>query len=421
MAVSEHVVEIHDFDVLPDGRPMLVMEWIDGRDLGRLIREEVGGIEEARALKWMRDTARGMLAAACEGVIHRDLKPSNVFLDRDGDARVVDFGLARHSAERAEPARHGEIMGSPWYMAPEQAEDPRGVDTRADIYSFGATFYHLLTGRPAFDGPNWFSILQQHKSAPLRPPRAINPTISERTSEIIERCMSKAAAGRFGSFADVLAVLDPDGGAPAPWDAEHDHALDQHLDRYRRRRAAYLAAADGTGAAARAGVGVMDVYRFPGARSLVVLCGTIVTQDVEAIVSCDDEQLTMRSGVARAIADAAGPQMELEARRFVPVRVGRAVVTSAGQLTSRFVFHGITLRAPGTGGSGPSRDVICEILASCVYQAETLHVSTIALPLLATGNGGFSREICLDTLFRFLARALLRGLSCLREVRIVLF
>ena len=421
---SPHVVEIHDFDILPERGPVLVMEWIDGLDLARVMRaqgRESGsvGIDEERVIRWMRDTARGMLAAAHEGIIHRDLKPSNIFVDAEGAARVVDFGLARGPSEIDEAVLVGQVLGSPWYMAPEQAEDPRRVDTRADIYSFGATFYHALTGRPAFDGGNWFAILHKHKTEPLTPPRSLNPAISARTSEIIERCLAKSPSERFSSFAEVLAVIDPVVDAISPWDAVEDVALRPHLERYRSRRAHYLEVADGTG---KEGGRVLDRFDFPDSRTLTIVCGNLVEQDVEALVSSDDQFLTMRSGVSRAIRQAAGATVYDEAQRYIPVRAGRAVVTSAGGLSARFVFHGITLRGRGFGGGpGPSRDLICEILGSCIYHADTLNVQTLALPLLATGNGGFSREICLDTLFRYLARELLRGLSCVRDVRIVLY
>jgi O-acetyl-ADP-ribose deacetylase (regulator of RNase III) len=97
------------------------------------------------------------------------------------------------------------------------------------------------------------------------------------------------------------------------------------------------------------------------------------------------------------------------------------VVTSAGALPARFVFHGITLEGPVEDRVCPSRDLISEILAACFYHADTLFVKTMAFPLLGTGTGGFSPEVCLDTMFRFLARMLLRGLTSVREVRIVLF
>src|SRR5262249_54935169 len=142
---SPYVVTVHDFEVLPDGSPIIVMECVEGTDLREIIRAEGEALPEEGVLPWMRHTCEGMLAAAEYGISHRDLKPSNLLIDRGGSARVADFGLARGPTSQVELSQSAWMMGTPLYMAPEQAEDPHGVDTRADIYSFGATFYHALT------------------------------------------------------------------------------------------------------------------------------------------------------------------------------------------------------------------------------------------------------------------------------------
>src|SRR5262249_52835987 len=125
--------------------------------------------------------------------------------------------------------------------------------------------------------------------------------------------------------------------------------------------------------------------------------------------------------VAAALRKAAGPGYVEEARRFVPVRPGRVVVTAAGALPARYVFHGITLEGPVENPVCPRPDPISEILAACSSPPASLYVRTPAFPPLGTGTGGFSAEVCLDTTFRFLARMLLRGLTSVREVRIVLY
>src|SRR6202012_5619315 len=116
---------------------------------------------------------------------------SNILIDAQGRARVADFGLARGVLAGGDPTLTMGVMGNPFYMAPEQAEDPKGVDTRADIYSFGATFYHALTGGPPFEGETAFSIFFKHKTEPLISPRSRNPELSEQTSEFLERCLAK--------------------------------------------------------------------------------------------------------------------------------------------------------------------------------------------------------------------------------------
>src|SRR5262249_12554646 len=158
---------VHDFDVLQDGSPILVMEWVEGMDLRESIRAQREGLPEDKVLPWMRHTCEGMLAASEHGIIHRDLKPSNLLIDNRANLGVEDFGLARGPAGQVDLSRSALVMGTPLYMAPEQAEDPHGVDTRADIYSFGATFYHALTGKPPFEGETAFSVLYKHKTEPL--------------------------------------------------------------------------------------------------------------------------------------------------------------------------------------------------------------------------------------------------------------
>src|SRR5262249_4046887 len=147
-----HVVSVYHSDVLSNGCPVLVMEWVEGTDLNRLIQNHKGPLPEPRVLAWMRQTCEGMLAAAEQCIVHRDLKPSNILIDARDTARVADFGLACGPVGLDNLSMAGDLLGTPYYMAPEQAEDPHGVDTRADVYSFGATFYHALTGVPPFDG-----------------------------------------------------------------------------------------------------------------------------------------------------------------------------------------------------------------------------------------------------------------------------
>jgi O-acetyl-ADP-ribose deacetylase (regulator of RNase III) len=299
-------------------------------------------------------------------------------------------------------------------MAPEQAEDPRGVDTRADIYSFGATFYHALTGTPPFDGPSAFAILYKHKTEPLISPRARNPAISERTSDLIERCLAKSPGDRFPSFGDVLGALTAPGGVPSPWMMAEDPELRGYLDRYRGRRAAYLG---GEPPLPREG----DAYSFPRGRVLRVLRGNLVDQRGEALVNSVNGYLTMDVGISWAIQEAAGPSVAAQARQYAPVRPGRAVVTSAGWLPARFIFHGVTLGYSDEQWILPSRDLIAEILASCFYHADSLLVRSIVFPLLGTGAGGFPRDVCLDTTFQYLAREFLHGLTCVEEARIVVY
>ncbi len=410
---SPHVVSVQDFDILPTGQAMLVMSWVAGRDLGKVIRDSPEPLSEGRVRSWMLQVCEGMRAAAEQGVVHRDLKPSNILIDEGDRAYVADFGLARSSQGDPLTLSAG-VLGTPHYMAPEQAEDPRRVDTRADVYSFGATFYHVLTGQTPFTGESWFSILLRHKSEPLIAPRSRNPALSARLNDCLERCLAKSPGDRFQTFADLAAHLRPEAAAEAPWEQSEDPVVTRQLERYRSRRPLYLGdrPADLPGP---------DEYPFPHQRTLTVGFGDLAEQRVDALVSSDDESLSMGGGVSARLAEVAGGDYAETARRYAPVRPGRAVVTPAGALPARFVLHGVTLGKWGEEWVTPSRDLLNEIVESCFYHADTLGLRSIAFPLLATGTGRFSKEVCLDTLFRSLARKLARGLTTVREARLVIY
>jgi serine/threonine protein kinase len=407
---SPYVVAIHDFDVLPDGTPFLAMEWVRGTNLANLIEIQEGPLSEDECIKWMQQICEGMTVAAAQGVVHRDLKPSNILIDPERNARVADFGLARGQTSVGELSFVGQLIGTPYYMAPEQAEDPRRVDTRADIYSFGATFYHALTSIPPFSGETPFAVLLKHKLETPISPKAINSNITTRTSELLERCLAKSPSDRFSSFEDLRRRLYPEEPRLSPWDELGDHRSDEYLRRYRSRRNSYLAnESDWSGP---------ETYNYPDDRMVEIVKGNIVDEAVDAIVSSDDDQLSMSGGVSWAIRQAAGSLIEQEARRYAPVRPGRAVVTSAGNLSARFIFHGITMRFDED--LLPSRDLVLEVMSSCFYHADTLGVRSVAFPLLGTGAGGLAHHICLDTMFHFLTRTLLLEPTSVKRVRVVL-
>jgi eukaryotic-like serine/threonine-protein kinase len=191
-----NIVEVFDAGELPDGRLYLVMEFLTGRNLFEEV-QTVGPIEVARACHIMRDVGRAIRAAHEVGIIHRDLKPDNVMLvDRGRDegelVKVLDFGISS-SAERAQSTERlttvGQALGTPEYMAPEQAKGYE-ADERFDIYALGAMFYELLTGDPPFHGPNVFEIVTRKTSEAAPSVAEQRDDLPEDLAALVDDCLA---------------------------------------------------------------------------------------------------------------------------------------------------------------------------------------------------------------------------------------
>jgi hypothetical protein len=191
-----NVVQIYEVGEL-EGQPYFSLEYVDGGSLAQQLKG--AALPERRAAELTEHLARAMQAAHEKGIIHRDLKPANVLLTRDGTPKITDFGLAKQLDEAAEQTQSGAIMGTPCYMAPEQAEGKtREVGPAADVYALGAILYELLTGGPPFSGPApivIFSVIHQEPLAPRR----LNPRIAFDLQTICLKCLRKEPARRYAS------------------------------------------------------------------------------------------------------------------------------------------------------------------------------------------------------------------------------
>ncbi len=174
------------------------MALIRGGTLGALMREK--RLERRRAVKLLAVIARAMQAAHQQGIIHRDLKPDNILLDERGQPYISDFGLACRLEQRGALTLTGQIMGTPQYMAPEQADTALGpVTTAADIYGLGSILYELLAGAPAFRGDSTLQILRLVKEESPRSLRLVDPAIDRDLNTIVLKCLEKKPADRYGS------------------------------------------------------------------------------------------------------------------------------------------------------------------------------------------------------------------------------
>jgi len=180
------------------------MELVDGITVRNLIEQE-GRIEERRALDIVSAVARALEHAHAHGIIHRDIKPDNIMISRDGVVKLADLGLARSTDTPDTLTTDATVLGTPHYMSPEQARGETDIDTRADIYALGASLYHMVTGEVPFRGPTSGSIMAQHITQPVPPPREKNPALSRSVCELIERMMAKDPADRPQTPAELLA------------------------------------------------------------------------------------------------------------------------------------------------------------------------------------------------------------------------
>ena len=193
--------------------PFFAMEMIHGQSLDAIIKEK-GALDALQATRYMQQAAEGLRHAAQRHLIHRDVKPSNLMLTEEGVVKITDFGLAKASQSQTQLTATGEVLGSPGYISPEQAQGLE-IDARSDIYSLGATFYHLVTGKLPFDAPTPVAMIVRHMNDPLRPPRAANPTVPYPISALIQRMMAKRPGERFQDYDALLKELDRALGASA--------------------------------------------------------------------------------------------------------------------------------------------------------------------------------------------------------------
>ena len=190
-----------------DGERYMVMEYVEGQNLGKILNE-AGRLSEHRALLIARDMARALDHAHVAGIVHRDVKPDNVLVTGSGQAKLTDFGLAKLLGENLRLTQTGTALGTPHYISPEQVAGGRYLDHRADQYSLGAMLFHMLTGQVPFDGPTNNDIMLRHLEEPVRDPRELVPQISPGAVQIVFKLMAKKSAERYDSTGQVAEDLE---------------------------------------------------------------------------------------------------------------------------------------------------------------------------------------------------------------------
>jgi len=207
LSAVEHPNIVRAFDAgEANGSPFLAMEFVDGSDFGRIVRHR-GPMAPEDAVECIRQAAVGLAYAHERGVIHRDVKPTNLMLDAEGVVKILDLGLARIVQSEDGLTSTGSVLGSIDYMAPEQGNDSKLADHRADIYALGCTLYFLMTGRLVFDGKNISQKLLAHAESTPPSLRETCPTAPEKLEQLYLKTLAKDPASRPKKMSDVIAAL----------------------------------------------------------------------------------------------------------------------------------------------------------------------------------------------------------------------
>jgi len=215
-AKLSHPNVVHVYDVGDEGGVLYyVMEYVPGESLHALSARRAP-LPLAEATRLVSEVARGLAAAHEAGIVHRDVKPANVLVTPKGAAKVVDFGLAQDAAQEGLSAS-GQLLGTPHYMAPEQASG--AADARSDLYALGVVYYKLLTGALPFQGGSAFHVLSQHVRRPAPTPRERRPEVPDSVCAVVLRLLAKDPGERYASAEELLDVLERVagelGGGPA--------------------------------------------------------------------------------------------------------------------------------------------------------------------------------------------------------------
>jgi serine/threonine protein kinase len=224
--VSDHVVRVYDVGTLETGAPFMVMEALRGQDLAQTVQRG-GPLPIELAADCVRQAAEAIACAHREGIVHRDLKPSNLFLTQRSDGsplvKVLDFGISKSMQAELDPTSGSltatrSVLGTPFYMSPEQVRDAKKVDFRTDIWSLGLILHELLSGSPAFDGSTLPGVCAAIAADPPAALRLKRPEVPVELEAIVLKCLQKDPMRRYQSASSLVAAL-------APWTGRADSNL----------------------------------------------------------------------------------------------------------------------------------------------------------------------------------------------------
>jgi eukaryotic-like serine/threonine-protein kinase len=204
----KNIVCVYDSGEL-DGYLYIAMEYVDGIDVQDLVMRK-GGLSVKRSLDIVKQVAQALEHAHEQAIVHRDIKPANLLIDRDGNVKLADMGLARSIADTEEAGitRAGTTVGTVDYMSPEQARDSKSADCRSDMYALAATWYHMLVGKPLFPNGDLLNKITAHATTPPPDPRDVRPNIPESVVQIMRRMLEKKPARRYQTPGELIHDLE---------------------------------------------------------------------------------------------------------------------------------------------------------------------------------------------------------------------
>ncbi len=204
--IHGNIVQIHEVGCI-EGIHFLAEEFVAGPSLRAWLKEQ-GPLGAEAVLSLLMQVAAALECAEGGGVVHRDIKPENLLVTPRGEVKVADFGLARVLHDNLELTQTGMALGTPLYMSPEQSHGGK-VDIRSDLYSLGATAYHLVTGQPPFRGTTGVAVALAHAKEPLELLRNVRPDFPAAVAGVIERLLEKDKKSRFQSASELLEAVEP--------------------------------------------------------------------------------------------------------------------------------------------------------------------------------------------------------------------
>jgi len=220
---GEHVVRVHEVGRFPTGEPYMVMEYLDGEDLGAVMSRS-GPMPPSQVVGYAMQALEALGEAHAAGIVHRDLKPANLFIAKDAHGlpcvKVLDFGISKFTGGPQTGENTGltgtEVaMGSPVYMPPEQMRSARDVDARADLWSLGVIMYEALTGREPFNGESLTALYMQLLQMQPVPPSELNALVAPGLESAVLRCLAKDREHRWANAAELAEAIAPFGGPMA--------------------------------------------------------------------------------------------------------------------------------------------------------------------------------------------------------------